>query len=170
MKKIISLALAALACAAVFVGCGSGEAQQENNSTSEVSSEVQLSLSKMDASQITEYLKGKGLPITNEINYTEETDPNKLLGRPNQYTSKVNFADSRITEQYDIENNPVGGSIEVFTNSSDAIKRKEYVESIAQSVSFAAQYIYQYDNVVLRLAHELTPTQAEEYNTALKQL
>ena len=34
MKKIISLALAAMLCAAVFVGCGSGE----NNTTSSLES------------------------------------------------------------------------------------------------------------------------------------
>lgn len=168
MKKIIAFLLIASALSVGLVGCG--EETQNSSSISNISSETQLSLSKMNAAQITEYLKAQGLPITNEIDYAEENDPNELLGRPNQYTSKVNFADSRITEQYDIENNPVGGTIEVFTNSGDATKRKEYVEAIAQNVSFATQYIYQYDNVVLRLAYELTPTQAEEYNTVMKAL
>ena len=34
--------------------------------------------------------------------YTEDDDPNKLLGRPNGYTSKIAFADSRISKA-DIE-------------------------------------------------------------------
>lgn len=174
MKKIIAFLLIASALSVGLVGCGgetqSGGEAQNSSSISNISSETQLSLSTMNAAQITEYLKAQGLPITNEIDYTEETDPNKLLGRPNQYTSKVNFADSRITEQYDIENDPIGGTIEVFSNSGDAKKRKEYVEAIAQNVSFATQYIYQFDNVLMRMAHELTPTQAAEYEAALQQL
>jgi hypothetical protein len=34
---------------------------------------------------------------------TERTDANSLMGRPNQYTSKVNFADKRV-EQSDSKN------------------------------------------------------------------
>src|SRR5438309_1652240 len=29
------------------------------------------------------------------VNYTDATDPNRLLGRPGQYASKANFIDSR---------------------------------------------------------------------------
>ena len=168
MKKIIVFLLIVSALSVSLAGCG-GEVQN-SGSTSSVSSEPQLSLSKMDARQITEYLKTQGLPITNEIEYTEENDPNELLGRPNQYISKVNFADSRITEQYDIENNPVGGSIEVFPNSSDAKKRKDYVDAIQSQIGSLTQYTYQFDNVLMRVDHELTPTQAAEYESALQQL
>ena len=168
MKKIIAFLLIASALSVGLVGCG--EETQNSSSISNISSETQLSLSKMNAAQITEYLKAQGLPITNEIDYTEENDPNELLGRPNQYTSKVNFADSRITEQYDIENNPVGGSIEVFSNSGDATKRKDYVDAIQSQIGALTQYTYQFDNVLMRVDHELTPTQAAEYESALQQL
>jgi hypothetical protein len=49
--------------------------------------------------------------------YIEDNDPNRLLGRPNGYRSKIAFADSRISKtdtggtQNAIER---GGSIEVF--------------------------------------------------------
>jgi hypothetical protein len=63
---------------------------------------------------------------------TAANDPNHLLGRPNQYTSKIGFADSQIPDGYtqfgsthmfktgDVQ---LGGSVEVFTNPDDAAAR-----------------------------------------------
>ncbi|WP_330342559.1 hypothetical protein [Streptomyces sp. NBC_00557] len=55
---------------------------------------------------------------------TAANDGNHLLGRPNQYTSKVDFTDSRIkasdveyTKKGDVDR---GGSIEVFADPTDA--------------------------------------------------
>ena len=62
-------------------------------------------------------LKGQGLPVRTVNVYTEETDPNKLLGRPGQYVGKANFrnprADSDDLKGLDVSE---GGSIEVFTS------------------------------------------------------
>lgn len=109
-----------------------------------------------------------GLPVDNVIDYDEETDTNGLLGRPGQYTSKVNFADSRI-EQYD-ESDPLGGTVEVFNSKSDLQKRKEYIESIRDAAEIlASQYIYVSKDglVLLRVEFDLTPEQADEYKMVL---
>src|SRR5665648_949177 len=66
------------------------------------------------AEGISDSFKNGGLPMTDIVVYTEETDTNKLMGRPNQYISKVNFMDSRVTDS------KKGGSIEVFSNAKDA--------------------------------------------------
>ena len=102
--------------------------------------------------------------------YTEETDSNNLLGRPNQYTSKVNFADNRISQEYVEENDAKGGTIEVFNNKTDMKKRKEYIEQISNSSSIFAQYIYSKGNVLLRLEKDLTPEQAQEYEKIFNQI
>ena len=70
MKKDNCILLIASALSVGLVGCG--EETQNSSSISNISSETQLSLSKMNAAQITEYLKAQGLPITNEIDYAEE--------------------------------------------------------------------------------------------------
>jgi hypothetical protein len=49
--------------------------------------------------QIIAALKSAGLPIGAVRSYTASTDPNKLLGRPGQYTGKANFRDRRLVEQ-----------------------------------------------------------------------
>lgn len=59
--------------------------------------------SQLTAEEITNKLKEKGLNIGKIVVYTEETDLNNLLGRPNQYTSKTIFEDTRL-EQLNIDN------------------------------------------------------------------
>lgn len=116
-----------------------------------------------DANAIVQAMLEYGLPIKNIIVYNEDTDPNSKLGRKNQYTSKVNFADARV-EQFDNEN-PVGGTVEVFNNRKDAEDRKEYVEAVS---FFGVQYMYLEDTALLRIDTELTPTQAAEYEKVFK--
>lgn len=120
----------------------------------------------MTAEDICSELKNSNSNIGKIVVYTSETDMNNLLGRPNQYTSKVNFADNRISQEYVEENDAKGGTIEVFENKTDMEKRKEYIEQISNSSSMFAQYIYSKGNVLLRLEKELTPEQAKEYEKA----
>jgi hypothetical protein len=122
------------------------------------------------AEEVLQRLKDEGMPIGDSVTYTAENDPNELLGRPNQYTSKVNFKDSRlkpdtIARGFDVQN---GGSIEFFENEDDAIARAEYLEGIGKAFSPMAEYAYREGTVLLRLSHRLTPDQAAEYEDALK--
>ena len=78
------------------------------------------------------------VPIASLVKvYTEDDDPNRLLGRPNGYTSKIAFADSRIsktdtdgTQKDAIER---GGSIEVFPDADLAKGRAEYIQGVQRA-------------------------------------
>lgn len=101
---------------------------------------------------------------------TAANDPNHLLGRPGQYTSKVTFTDSRIkasdvegTEKGDVDR---GGAIEAFASPSDAKARATYIQAIAKSLPAVAEYDYLHGTVLVRVSHYLTPAQAAEYKTA----
>lgn len=133
---------------------------------------------KMTAEEICNKLKEKGLNIGKIVVYTEETDLNNLLGRPNQYTSKVTFEDTRL-EQVNLNNEfiteeernePTGGTIEVFENKTNMENRKNYVESISNSISMFSEYTYSNDYALLRLEHDLTPAQAKEYEEAFNNI
>lgn len=123
-------------------------------------------------------LKEKNANVRRYVNYTEESDINNLLGRPNQYTSKVTFEDIRLKQtNKDLDptyfsqeeiNEPIGGTIEVFNNTDDLKKRKDYVDSITSSISALAEYSYSNNYILLRLNHDLTPAQASEYENILK--
>jgi endonuclease YncB( thermonuclease family) len=102
--------------------------------------------------------------------YTAESDPNKLLGRPNGYVSKAEFADSRATEDSPITLAGVdgGGSVEVFADEDRATARRTYLDQIGQKLpTLASEYDYQSGPVLVRVSHRLTPAQAAEYQSAL---
>lgn len=125
-----------------------------------------------DAEEIAKALQSEGLPIEEIKVFTAENDPNELLGRPDQYTSKVNFIDSRAkSDLTDIDDIGIedGGSIEVFENEEDAKNRFEYVSEITKT-PILAEYDYVVRNVLLRLSKKLEPEQAQEYEDKLKEI
>ena len=128
-------------------------------------------IENITAAQYATLMQEAGLPIENIIDYTVETDPNELLGRPGEYTSKVNFADSRI-EQYD-EADPKGGSIEVFASEEDMVRRKDYIASILREMPILGnEYLYPSPDglSLLRVSYDVTPDQAEQYRIAFEEI
>jgi hypothetical protein len=103
--------------------------------------------------------------------YTEDDDPNKLLGRPNGYTSKIAFADSRIaevdTEGADKDAIERGGSIEVFSDAELAKGRAEYIQGILKNSGLGAEYDYLHGPVLVRVTGNLSPSKARDYERAL---
>jgi hypothetical protein len=156
MKKILYLLLSLIIILAL-VGCGS-PAVVAPAPTSTVAAQP------VTAKGISDSLKANGLPMTNIVVLTEATDTNKLLGRPNQYTSKTSFEDTRVTDS------KVGGTVEVFANPTDAKTRKDYVERISSSSPMFLQYIYLKGNVLIRIEKDLTPSQATEYEVVLDKI
>lgn len=122
----------------------------------------------LSAADVVSRFQQEGLPLGNIIVYDETTDPNGNLGRPNQYTEKINFADTRL-DQYD-ENDPLGGTVEIFATRKDAELRYNYVQSVYESFPLLAHYCYLQENILLRITFDLTPTQAEEYQVAFEAL
>lgn len=169
MKKAFVLILAAL-MASSTVACSSTSTPVSSVPTESTASSVEeIQLTVLTAEDVAKKLKESGLPIDNIIVYTEETDTNKLLGRPNQYLSKVNFADITVT-QSDDKADPKGGSVETFSNADDLKTRKEYCESISKSVPIFTQYYYVNGNCLLRIDHDVTPTDSKKYEEAFANL
>jgi hypothetical protein len=125
----------------------------------------------LTASDVVNSFKEAGFPIDNAIVYDEETDVNNLLGRPGEYTSKVNFADAR-AEQYD-DTDPIGGTVEVSENKKDMQRRYEYIKSLAEeSPLLGGQYLFPSSDglILLRIDYDLTSEEADQYNAALEEL
>ncbi|MEU6146562.1 hypothetical protein ABZ848_40230 [Streptomyces sp. NPDC047081] len=80
--------------------------------------------------------------ITISLLVAAANDPNHLLGRPGQYTSKVTFTDSRIKAG------------DVSGTEKGAVERGGAVHG----------------TVLVRVSHYLTPEQAAEYKAATNSL
>jgi len=103
--------------------------------------------------------------------YNEDNDPNKLLGRPNGYTSKIAFSDSRLAKK-DIAGTAKdaierGGSVEVFPDAELAKARADYIQGILKSGGFGSEYDYINGTALVRVTGNLTPSKAKEYQKAL---
>jgi hypothetical protein len=118
--------------------------------------------------QVITALRHAGLPIGAVKYYTPSSDPNKLLGRPSQYTGKANFHDRRLRGRPFVVDN--GGSVETFANKRDASIRHRYLHAISTSSPLFAEYNYIEGTVVLRLSHILTPAQAKAYERAFRRV
>lgn len=142
--------------------------QSQESETTQTEETTLEEVEHLTASDVLEILKANNNNIGAYIEYTEETDTNNLLGRPSQYTSKINGADTRL-EQTD-ENSPKGFSIEVFNNNEDALARQEYINQIGEQMPMLVEYNYVNDYILLRVDKSLTPTQAQEYETIIKNI
>ncbi len=129
-----------------------------------------ISKKEYSAEEIINSMKEKSTNIGKIVVFSSDNDPNNLLGRPNQYTSKIQFEDVRIDQSYLNENEVKGGTIEVFSSKKDMENRKSYIESISSQSSLFAQYIYSKGYAILRLECDITPEQAKEYEELFYQI
>jgi len=142
----------------LFAGCSCTSATQESK----------IDITKMSAKEIIQLYVDAGYPINNIIDYTAETDVNSMLGRPNSYIGKTDFADTRLDQN--TSTYPVGGTIEVFNNDKDAKTRYDYIKAFVSQPGPLFQYTYLYKNVFLRVDGKMTPDQAKVYEDAFKEL
>jgi hypothetical protein len=155
-----------LFCVLFLFGCNKEISRQSPTPQPTIITTPMPEFNELIADTVLLKFKDAGLPVLDEIKYTEETDPNNLLGRPNQYIGKINFSDARIKEKAPKQSN----SIEVFKTAEDLEKRKSYTEGLSKQGGIFLQYIYTHKNVLLRLDHKLLPKDATEYEAILKSL
>ncbi|MFE6844995.1 hypothetical protein [Streptomyces sp. NPDC057686] len=105
---------------------------------------------------------------------TAENDPNHMLGRPNGYTSKITFTDTRIpteqTEGRKADDLELGGSIEVFPTAAEAKARADYIQAAGKTMPALAEYDYLHGATLVRVSRLLTPAQAADYEKAATKL
>lgn len=123
------------------------------------------------AEEILTELKGQNGNVTEILAWTEDTDVNGKLGRPNEYTSKADFSDSRVEEfattmAEKLEHGLSGGTIEVFATESDCEARYTYLKQFLDP-SYGAfglnQYMYKYKKAIFRVSYDIKPSEANVY-------
>lgn len=121
-----------------------------------------------DSEEALAILRAMNVDTSAAFTFTETTDPNKLLGQPNQYHSKVNFAltslDPNAKENADLSVDQ-GGAIEVFSTTADAINRQQLVLSRMETYFSYTDYTFLYGHALLRLSSNLRPEEVGELVT-----
>ncbi|MFE9844719.1 hypothetical protein [Streptomyces goshikiensis] len=170
MSRTSTTHLAALAAGTVLLlaGCSSptsGDSKPQPASPSTASPAA-------NASSAYKALAAAVPSATGSAPVTAESDPNHLLGRPGQYTSKITFKDGRIkpddTQGVEAGDVSLGGAIEAFASAADAQTRATYIQTVTKGMPALAEYDYVHGATLVRVSRLLTPEQAGEYKTALE--
>lgn len=100
--------------------------------------------------------------------YTEDTDPNELIGRPGQYTSAAVLADKDTEGGTGTDR---GATIEVFETADDAKVRSEYILGILKGESWlGTEWHHLSGTALLRVSGTLKPSVNKVYEQAWTQV
>lgn len=172
MKRTYLLAAVAIAATLSVAGCSSGDTKPDAAPTK--SHTAPKAATKLDAATALNDIAATVTTAKKSGTVTAANDPNHLLGRPSQYTSKVTFADSRVAaadraghKAGDVE---LGGAIEVFRNAADAAARAKHIQAVTKGMPVLGEYDYVQGAAVIRVSRYLTPQQAGQYKAAVAKL
>lgn len=150
----------ALAVTLALAGCGK---------SAEVPAAAPTEAAKpLDAEGVVRALAKAGLPIENIAVLDEKTDSNNLLGRPGQYTSKVELFDHRHPKP--AQGDEGWATVEVFATPEDAKQRRDYIAKMTDGVPVLLQYQVLRGKVLLRLDKVALPSEVKEYEAGLAKL
>ena len=179
------IALATSTAALTLAACGANStvdtpiaqpADTPSTSAASTPAEAPKPVDLGDAEQVASKIKAQVDQVAVTKVYTEDDDPNHLLGRPNGYTSKVAFRDSRIDQKEQDGFNTAadamerGGSVEVYEDEAGAQARKDYIQGLLKGGGLGSEYDYVRGGVIVRVTGELSPSKAKVYEAALNGL
>lgn len=140
--------------------------EEPDNSLPQDEDEDEVTVGQLKFDNITEQnvidaLQESELPIGEVEIFTEETDPENLLGAPEQYIGKAIWEDLRIEQTESIYR---GGRVEVFFSEEDLQIR---MDAVSETVN---DFIFTHKNIIVYLDSDLTEEQVEEYEQVIKAL
>lgn len=155
MKYFLLLTLAAL----VFVS-GCQPPQQNMNSQTNANANANKPAAKADVLKVNDVIKAfqaANMPLNQLEYFNAGSDPDKLLGKPNQYIEKVIWQTKA----------GMGHNVEVFANDADLQARKKLVETDKKT---AGDFLITHKNVLLRIHKEMVPVTVARFEQTLKAL
>ncbi|MFF0836706.1 MULTISPECIES: hypothetical protein [unclassified Streptomyces] len=177
MKRTLSTTAVTLliaGLAACSSNSGSGASDQQSTKAKAGASATPTTSKPLDASSAFTQISGKVTSAKQSGTVTAANDPNHLLGRPGQYSSKITFDDTRIpadevsgTDKGDVER---GGAIEAFATAADARSRAKYIATVTKSMPALAEYDFVHGTILVRVSRYLTPAQAAAYKATVDRL
>lgn len=145
-------------------------AVEEAPASSPVTSATESCADLTSAESVLLALQQAGMPIGEYVVYSAADDPNGLLGRPGQYTSKVNFVDTTLVPSAIVFDVAEGGSIEMFETQELAQARADYIFTVIQENPSLVEYDFVVGGILLRVSGTHLPDVAEQYHVALQEI
>lgn len=100
---------------------------------------------------------------TKPVVVTAETDPNKLLGRPGQYTARGGFDLPGGDPEGETGRIERGGIVEIHPDAAAAAARAKYIaDSLKANPILGVEYHYPAGPVLVRVTGKVTPANAKK--------
>ena len=116
----------------------------------------------MTADEICSQMLKDGLPVASFYRRTQKDDPDKLIGTATGYTSRADFRDLGIPTNL--------GTVEVFESETYASLRENTLSNEIKSGQRDKEYLFRYDNVLMRLPTAFSDDQALRYEEGLRKV
>lgn len=161
-----------IAAVALLAGCASvaGSDTPVGSATVVVSESpepepVEPELVVLEAGALAEALAASVESATGLEAYTEDTDPNELLGRPGQYVSAASIDDEGAGGESGVDR---GATIEVFASEDEARDRSEYILGILKEAgpALGTEWHHLAGPALLRVSGSLKPSVNDTYAAA----
>lgn len=177
-----TLAVVSIGPIALLTGCGGNE-PSAGGSPSNLATTVSVAPSNTkpsasasepktapDAATLAKALQAaSGGHIKSLWTYTEDTDPNNLIGRPGGYTSATFAYDNRVPDCKAKPESMCGAQVEQFANEADAKRRLDYIAGIYKAAPIlGTEYLTVEGSTLLRVTGELKPAVNRAYVAAFK--
>ena len=151
MKYFLFLIISAL----VFVaGCQTAQkpaVNQTNANQAAPKAEV------LKLNDVIKAFQAANMPLGQLEFFNANSDPDKLLGKPNQYTEKAIWQTKA----------GMGHSVEVFAGDADLQARKKFYETDKKT---AGDFLITHKNVLVRIHKEMVPETVARFEQTLKAL
>jgi hypothetical protein len=162
--------LIALLTVAALVGCSGGEpASTPVPTTATTTASTAPPAKAVDIDTVVAKLQAAG--GTNPFIANEDTDPNKLLGRPGQYTARAGLdypGGDPSAETGRIERGIV---VEIHPSAADATTRATFIaDTLKATPMLGTEYHYTAGPVLVRVTGDVTPANARKIEDAVKTL
>ncbi|WP_329484167.1 hypothetical protein OG555_18615 [Kribbella sp. NBC_01484] len=181
-KTVAATALAAIGAIALLTGCGGNESPAGGSpsnqatiagvapSSTKPSASASEPKTAPDAATIAKALQAASVGHIKSLwTYTEDTDPNNLIGRPGGYTSATFAYDNRVPDCKAKPDSMCGAQVEQFANETDAKRRLDYIAGIYKAAPIlGTEYLTVEGSTLLRVTGELKPSVNRAYVTAFK--
>lgn len=163
--RLIAPALAIILAA----GCGTDTSSGAPTTTSPSGvAKAPVKARHLDAGGVLAKLKADKLGLTNTAVQDEDNDPNNLIGRPGEYTSRASAdlpGGDQSAPKGDTERGLV---IEVFATAADATKRGTYITSVKTGILGTEWEYYTADGTgLVRVGGSVKPSLAKKIQAAV---
>jgi hypothetical protein len=147
--------LLAMSFVLLVSGCQTGTKDKSNLNTNTNQAAPKSEVLKVD--EVVKAFQAARLPLGQLEFFNANSDPDKLLGKPNQYTGKVFWQTKK----------DMTHGIESFANEADLQTRKKFFETDQR---FSGDFLYTHKNILVHIHKDLLPETAAKYEQTLKSL